>query len=283
MNPSAIRRTPASAQIFPRLDPRFARLVGYIATYVAINEMSNLVRTKKLSTDWRDTISIQTGKLDAYGKPQRVMLGGLIKDALSLWFMGPYDFMRNRESDLVSGIADVIQNRDWAGNMVRNPDDNLWKQIEQSAGHLIGTPMGVSSFKREYQAGAGVEAEILGGLGFTPAPKLNYTKGETAAYELARRRQPSRTPEEIGQIADYFNRKDTGQLNPQEAARAAKAARTPLILHYFNQAIQRGATYDELKHVYDQARPEERVLLRKPMYDAYKRAKKYGQQVGAAP
>jgi hypothetical protein len=161
---------PSSGPI-PRIDPAFAKILGLGLVYMAANAALQYSMTREKPKDARDLFAARIGGVDAYGKPLRVVAPAIVlKDAMSLWGHGPWSYMRSKESDLISGISEVVNNEDFRHAMIHNPEDKWWKQRYDDAAHVLGSPISISNFQREKQYGESKAKAVLGAVGFSPAP-----------------------------------------------------------------------------------------------------------------
>jgi strawberry notch-like protein/NTP hydrolase family protein len=170
----------------PRLDPSFGKLVGLVMTYFLTNAAIQYGRTKELPKDVKDLMAARIGGVDAYGHPLRVVPPAIVmKDALSLWAHGGWGYLRAKESDLLSGISDVVANEDFRHAMIHNPHDSWWKQRYDDAAHVLGSPIGISTYAREKKEGETPAKAAFGIAGFSPAPmKLNESPLERHLHEM---------------------------------------------------------------------------------------------------
>ena len=170
----------------PRLDPSFGKLVGLAMTYFLVNAAIQYARTKELPKDFKDLMAARIGGVDNYGHPLRVVPPAIVmKDALSLWAHGGWGYLKAKESDLLSGISDVVANEDFRHAMVHNPKDAWWKQRYDDAAHVLGSPIGISTYGRQKKEGETPAKAAFGLAGFSPAPqKLDESPLERHLHEI---------------------------------------------------------------------------------------------------
>lgn len=270
---------PPSTTYAPRLDPHFAIFAGLAGTWAVLNGMTTWLLSGQLPNQWLDYIAAKSGKKDTNGRDLRVLSPGLWKDAISLVYRGPKAYFQSKFSDPVGALLDIWDNKDFQNNLVYNPFDPFMKQQLQKVEHAIGLPIGASILRREHQMGESIGmSTVLGELGFSPAPpNLSYSSAENAAYELVKRRIGGKTPEEIERLVSYMDRKQLGQLTPYERMEAMKNARKPYLERLWLRADQYGATYDDLKYIYDRGTSEERKMLKPLMMKKYQKTMRRGE------
>jgi hypothetical protein len=161
---------PSSGAI-PRIDPAFAKIVALSTVYMGANAAIQYAMTQELPKDATDLFAARIGGVDNNGKPLRVVAPAIVlKDALSLWGQGATGYLRNKVADWISGLSDVINNEDFRHTMIHNPHDSEWKQRYDDAAHILGSPIGISTYMRATKAGESNAKGSLGLAGFSPAP-----------------------------------------------------------------------------------------------------------------
>jgi hypothetical protein len=190
----------ASTGPIPRLDPAFGKLVGLAMTYFLTNAAIQYARTKELPKDFKDLMAARIGGSDVHGHPLRVVPPAIVmKDALSLWAHGGWGYLRAKESDLLSGISDAVANEDFRHAMIHNPKDSWWKQRYDDAAHILGSPIGVSTYQREKKQGETPAKAGFGLVGFSPAPsQLDETPLDRVIGRLSAEKgyDPPMTPQQ---------------------------------------------------------------------------------------
>lgn len=254
-----------STRAVPRLNPDMGKLLGLLMVASAANLALQYALTKEGPKSPADFFAARTGKLDVHGKPIRVITSAIVlTDAVALKAHGAGRYVAGKISDLVGGMWDVITNSDFQHNMIHNPDDAWWepKSLWQDAKHVVGSPIGVSQFEQLRQSGATATEAGLGAAGFKPAPpRLEWTKAETAAYDLLAAKRGPKSPEEQQEIADYFQRRTAGELSLSERRAQLKNTGKSFLTKTMQSLVQDGATLSELKGIEDKASPEERSQI----------------------
>lgn len=110
-----------------------------------------------------------TGRTDKNGNPERISLPSYAKDIFS-FAHNPGQTLANKSSPLLSTGLQVASNKDYFGNMVRNPQDSLKTQLSQTGKYLgkQALPFSVSNSSQRVDKGAGTKVQSFFGL--NPAP-----------------------------------------------------------------------------------------------------------------
>jgi hypothetical protein len=159
-----------------------------------------------------DYLFPRTGRLDEFGRPNRISVPSYVKDLFHFYEAG---------TDIASGagvgklksmveaklhpsltvINDMLNNKDFYSTMIMNGDDKFMKRMEDLMKYSLRqvTPFSVTNVKKQYELGAR-GGELAGTLfGFIPAPSdIKKTRAERIASEMRGKQftQAPRTPEE---------------------------------------------------------------------------------------
>ena len=188
--------TEPGATALPRLDPNFGKIVSLMALTAAGNTALQLATGNGPPKDYKDLMAARIGK-NKDGSPMRVTIPAIvIKDGISALYGGVGNYLKAKESDLVSGILDAANNSDFRGAMVHHPEDSWWKQRYDDLKHGLGNPIGVSTYLRARDQGGGAANRVLGSVGFAPAPKdIDMSNGAIAARDFVRAYSNKNIPE----------------------------------------------------------------------------------------
>jgi hypothetical protein len=269
-----------STRAVPRLDPDMGKLLGILMVATIANLAMQRALTGEGPKGDADAFAARTGKLDSHGKPIRIMTPAIVlTDAISLQAHGAGRYLSAKVSDLMAGIWDVITNRDYQGNMINNPDDAWWepKSLWRDTKHVAGLPIGVSQVKQLSESGASPKEAALGAAGFKPGPtRLEWSKAETAAYDLLQAKRGPKTTEEQQETNDYMERRASGNLSLQEHRSQMKNAGKSFLVKTMQALVRDNATLAELKRIEEKATPEEKsqiniLMLHARMSDLRKR------------
>jgi hypothetical protein len=192
----ADRTTEPGSTALPRLDPNFGKIVSLLALTAATNTALQLATRNGAPKDYKDLMAARIGK-NRDGLPMRVTVPAIvIKDGIAAMYGGGWNYLKAKESDLISGIFDAANNRDFRGAMIHHPEDSWWTQRYADLKHGLGNPIGVSTYLRARDQGGGAANRVLGSVGFSPAPKdIDMSKGAIAARDFVRAYANKNIPE----------------------------------------------------------------------------------------
>lgn len=171
--------------------PIYAGIIG--ATY-------QYLHTGKLPSSLKDYFYPQNGLKDATGNKDRVSLPTYMKDVYA-YSNDPIGTVEHKASPLLSMAADLATNRNYYGDMVRNPNDPAVKQLQQVGAYVLSNiqPFSVQQGVKTSQEGGKGQA-IENFFGFTKAPgsivKSQAQKDAAAAYIQSHGGFAPRTPEQ---------------------------------------------------------------------------------------
>lgn len=257
---------------------RISYLMGLVGVTAISNAVYQYLRTGQGPQELKDYWFPKTGELDENGRPQRVSLPTYAKDVYD-YATNPGRTLANKVSPLDSTVAEMIRNKDFYGDKIRNEDDPLVKQLwaeAKFAGQQV-EPFGVRNFVKQGEAGESALTRAQNFIGITPAPRsVEQTKAERLASNLAQRNMPAegRTQEqaERSQVerkiasgirrgqderADALQALKAGTITPRELVETLKTAK----LSPLERSVQHLPVGDVLK-VFEAATPEERQTLK---------------------
>jgi len=229
-----------------------------------------------------DYFAPQTGKVGPDGNPERVQLASYMKD-LYAYAKHPLTTLSHKLHPMGGAVADMLGNKDYFGDQVRNPDAPIVRQMQQLANYAAAQflPFSIRNATEEGKRGQGVGAQVESFFGILPASReLVRTPAQNLASSLMKRsaRPDGFTPEEAD-IRDYRHKiteamragKSLSEalasieapegVRPTQVANTARRAKLdPRIL------IFQSLTAPEAQRVFDAGNPEEKALWQ-PMLD----------------
>jgi hypothetical protein len=185
----------------------------------------------------------------------------------------------HKQSPLLELTKDLVSNEDYFGDLIRNPEDPVGKQLEQVGQYVLRDiqPFSIQQFRRAGQETATAEGKAEAFSGFVKAPaSMERTPAETVMHGYIGA-LPGRTPEQVEQagenkdLRDAFARGDTDAVRQlvasgQYGARTVTSAAKRSALTGFQSAFQSGRlTLDQQLNVYEKATEQQRVQL-KPLF-----------------
>lgn len=178
-------------------------LFTMMATFGAIYQY---LHTGKKPSGVKDLFYPKNGTKTASGDDGRVEFPSYLKDLYQATH-SPIKTVGNKLAPEISALIDVITNKDYYGDYIRNPNDNLSKQAKQLA-TFLGTqfiPFTVQNIQQQKKGKAGVEQNIESLLGIINAPRevvqSEYEKQLSELYTEQRGATGPKTPEQKA-IAD---------------------------------------------------------------------------------
>ena len=168
--------------------PYMAALLGAIVQYLYTGEGPK---------DQKDLFKPRTGKLRPDGTLDRVFLPTYMKDVYA-WRNDPYQTAKNKAHPMVQTLFEMLDNKDYYGALIRNPDDAMFKQIKDEilfpAEQMV--PFSVRNFQRQQQLSENQKPwyDFIASpsmVGITPVP-MALARDEALQEELDRRfRRPA--------------------------------------------------------------------------------------------
>jgi hypothetical protein len=134
----------------------------------------------------KDYFMPRTGQVDANGNAARLNLPSYMKDVLA-YSKHPGTSLTHSLNPMFSGIADLLDNKDFYDVQIRNPDDPLWKQGSEVAQFAAKQfiPFSVSGTQQLHEMGSPLRKEILPFFGITPVPsRMTMTPAQELAAEI---------------------------------------------------------------------------------------------------
>lgn len=161
--------------------PIYAGTIGAIFQYL---------HTGKKPDSFRDYYYPQNGLKDSKGRDDRASLPTYMKDVFA-YGTDPVATLEHKASPLLSLTFDLGTNRDYFGDMIRNPEETRSKQLLQMGSYALHQfqPFSVQQASKTFAEGGPLRAgEQM--MGFPSAPaSMKQTAAESANFKEARRRR----------------------------------------------------------------------------------------------
>lgn len=168
----------------PMLHPKMAYWLGEAAVAVTIAALGTRFMTGKNPTSREDLLHMNTGEVDQRGKPIRLntpfYISNDIPQLLDNGFKGPFQYATSGISSPVQGVIEQYRNKDFSGQIIRDPNDTVFQQAISTVRAAIPIPIGVQTFQR--LRGTGSKATWASALGLSTA---RYDIDMTPAEKLA--------------------------------------------------------------------------------------------------
>ena len=235
----------------------------------------------KLSTGkdpegWKDYYAPQTGGTDPAGNPERIQLASYMKDMIA-YGRHPLATLTNKLHPIGSAIASMLNNKDYFGDEIRNPDAPVTRQMAQLAAFAGKQfePFSVNYAVEQAKRGQSVGTQAGAFFGVMPAAReLVRTPAQNLAARLQLRPAPPEgwTPEQAD-IRDYRHQLSTALQQGKSYEEAAKSIPVPEDIRptQIEGTVKRAAQdpriamfhaldAKEAQQVYAIANPDERAL-----------------------
>lgn len=145
------------------------------------------LRTGKDPEDAHDLFFPRTGKVNPDGSEERVALPSYMKDVYAYGHQ-PGTVLAHKLHPMISTIAEMLQNKDYWGTEIRDPEDSASQQALELAQHVAKSvvPFSVQGYQRMSQAGEPLDKRLQPFVGVVPAPAyLARTKAQNVMAEEA--------------------------------------------------------------------------------------------------
>lgn len=158
------------------------------------------LRTGEGPSELKDYFYPKTGEVDVDGNPERVQLPSYMKD-FAAYAGHPWETVKHKIAPMPSAIFEMLQNEDFYGDEIRNPNDPAVRQLAQEA-QFVGEQVEPFTFRNLSESGkrgdqsAGTKIGNL--FGITPAPRAEVRSDaqNRMADFLSERRQTGASPED---------------------------------------------------------------------------------------
>lgn len=160
------------------------------------------MKTGKGPQELKDFFYPKNGLKDKNGNEDRSSFPTYMKDVFA-YGKDPIGTVLHKTSPLISMITELITNKDYYGDLIRNPNDPLSTQLQQLGAHIFTgvLPFSLQQILFQGKEGASQEQKAENFFGIIPAPrsvvKSDKDKAIQKALELQRGLPGPRTPEQV--------------------------------------------------------------------------------------
>ena len=135
------------------------------------------LHTKKGPQDLQDYLHPKDGTKDKNGNDNRVQFSSYLTQIYSL-SQNPLQAITNKSSPGLETVIQMLQNRNYFGDMIRNPADPMGIQLQQTGEYLLGQmePFSITNLQQARQSGASAERQVESFGGITKAPSSTTIK-----------------------------------------------------------------------------------------------------------
>lgn len=257
------------------MTPKLAYAISLPITVGMVGAVINYLYTGEAPQTLDDYYHPRTGRKNDSGDEERVNLPSYIKDVVA-YKRHPVQTVTNKMHPMIGIVGDMLENRDFFGDEIRNPDDPMVLQLQQEARFIAKSvlPYGVTNLLEQRQRGQSLATQAASFVGVTPASREDVrSPAENKMSEYIAAASPeTQTPEEVSargirhEIRDLARKGQTASPNIVNAVKSgimsrtsveetAKSALLPPSVVSFKRL-----TYDQARTVYDMGTPEEQAL-----------------------
>ncbi len=250
-----------------------ARITGRLSYLVALNvgmgtlgAITQMMMSGKPPTELKDYFFPRTGRKNQDGSDERISFPGYMKDEFQM-LTHPVSTAVHKLHPSLSSIAELVQNKDFYGVKIVNPEDPWQTQAADIAEHIAKSiePYAIQGMIKNSEDGKSAAMTVLPFFGITPAPaSVTRSKFQEFVADKISEKVPSaaRTKEDVARtnrIRDAENsirqggHPDVSGLEPKDQVRVLKEAQQSVSELRF----KRLSLEDKLK-AYELATPDEK-------------------------
>lgn len=257
-----------------RVTPRMGYVIALPYLVGLLGALYQYSHTGKGPSDLKDYFYPKNGRTLPNGKPERVSLPSYMKDIVA-FAKDPVMTISHKLHPLISALTQMFKNVDYFGTRIRNVDDPLVKQVNDSFDFAVKQfqPFSWRNLQKRMESGGSLGSGVESFFGITPAPAGIYrTKAEDRAYQYmidglpaARSAEDAAKYQERKKIVEMMRmgeptKKEIGEarakgyLNgPNAVMHLHQAAKTDLLKNSFKHL-----TVEEAVSVYEAGTPQEK-------------------------
>ena len=117
-------------------DPRIAYNAAMAVTWGLVGAAYQYLKTGKPPSSMADYLGPQTGGKLPNGMAERMRMPGYQNDVMH-WMTDPVGTVASKLHPAIKTGLEVLQNQDFKGSPIANPNDPIYKRWEQYAGHVL--------------------------------------------------------------------------------------------------------------------------------------------------
>ncbi|MHB8483273.1 MAG: hypothetical protein ACYDBV_11170, partial [Nitrospiria bacterium] len=155
-----------------RVTPKMAYVLALPIISGMVGAITNYLYTGEPPKELKDYYFPRTGKKNPDGTPERISIPGYMRDVFA-YGIKPMETVSSKLHPLVSDIIQMLNNKDYYGYEIVNPDDPLVQKVGEWADYIgkSSLPFSIQGAKKRQQAGEGIGGQLQAGLGINPASK----------------------------------------------------------------------------------------------------------------
>lgn len=240
------------------LPPRTGYLVAMAVMTAWLGFLIQRLEIGKYPQSTKDLFAPQIPGKDSEGNQNRIWLKSYVNDDVNFVY-DPKRTITNKFSGPISEFDQLMNNRDWEGYQIYNPQQAPWSVKNLGNifywGLLNKTPISVSNLERERGLGAGLPAQVGAFFGIQPAPlHVRNDAFENRIYSIlqtqfslgprtfeqkteATKMRPLQIARESGQLSDSELTRlvQNGTLSPSQGKKLWARNKTNFMEQNFNK------------------------------------------------
>lgn len=251
-----------------RLSPRITYLAAALGVTAIYGAVRQYLATGESPQSRLDLVMPRTGGNNPDGSPIRESLPSYVKDMAELK-AHPLTTMMHKINPTLSMMNELfIQNKDYFGNMIRNPEDSAATQAEQVGKYLAheNLPYSIQNSENARNAGKSTAAQLLPLVGVTQAPSsVTRSPFQEKVAESLGTSTYSRTPEQAAQAQKKYvaenqirmgQKPDLSGFDTKTQEKIKKDTSTPMMESRFKRLV--GQNRQAALAAWEEATPDER-------------------------
>lgn len=226
-------------------DAQMSRITGRLSYLVALNvgigalgAVTQYMLTGEGPQELKDYFFPKTGNKNPDGTDARISFPSYVKDEFG-FARHPIETVEHKLHPSFSMVAELLNNKDFYGNEVYDPDAPWSKVATEIAGHVVKgfVPYAVQNQQNIAQAGGSLAARVAPFVGVTPAPgDISHSDAQNYISQSYYSAHPSesKTPEQADHSHAFTQavnairqgqQADLSQFTPAERAKINKYAK----------------------------------------------------------
>jgi len=155
-----------------RVTPKMAYVLALPIISGMTGAITNYLYTGQPPKELKDYYFPRTGKMNADGTPERISIPGYMRDAWA-YSIKPTSTIENKLHPFISDVIQMLNNKDYYGYEIVNPDDPLIKKVGEWASYVgkSAMPFSIQGMQKRAEAGEGLGGQLQSFVGMSPAPK----------------------------------------------------------------------------------------------------------------
>lgn len=181
----------------PDFTPKMRITISIVAVIAGLSAIYEKLHTGHGPRKLIDYIAPENGDTDSNGDSVRVNWPAYTKDLLS-YANSPLQTVANKMSPEMTMAIELLQNKDYYGNYIYNPNDKLPTKLQQTLGFLANElkPFSISNQQQLTKDNATLEQKTEGYMGIQKAPSNVSQSDKTKAIFNSMSPSGPKTPEQ---------------------------------------------------------------------------------------